>query len=468
MSLICILASLFIAPSPLLASPTLVDPSLKVQTWARGLDSPTGLAILGDGNMLVTEKQTGRVKVVFGKTVVGTALDLNVANSSEQGLLGIATPRDFATNNHVYLYYTAASADGGTPTANRIDRYTWNAGSKTLAFDRPIKNLPGGPGPNHNGGKITFGLDGKLYAQVGDLNRNEATTNHTTTVPITRAATILRLNPSGTAPTNNPFYNPKSPRSPYSDIYASGVRNGFGLAFDPQTNDLWDTENGAASWDEINLVRPGFNSGWEDTMGPTSRTGADLSGLISLGEKSKYSDPNFAWSEPVAPTDLEFMNTGRLGGGYNGDLFVGILRTGSLLRFDLTKTRKSLSLNGALADRVADNSESNFLAEQSSQIFGTGFGTISDLTVGPGGMYVLSLNGTLYRITTADIGAGQTLFASGLLSKDASAVSHVAIPEPRSVFFGMIASVICVLQRPCSRGFTRADSDRRKRGQARG
>lgn len=422
----CAWISTLLLVSNALATPALIDPSLRAQTWVRGLEQPTGLAILGDGHLLVTEKSTGKVQVVFGKSVVGTALDLNVANNSERGLLGIATPDDFAANHHVYLYYTAADSDGGAATANLIERYTWSASSRTLTFDRPIKTLPGGPGPNHDGGKIIFGPDGKLYAQVGDLNRNELTTNHDTTAPITRAATILRLNPSGTAPTDNPFFNAKSPRSPYSDIYAHGVRNGFGLAFDPQTQDLWDTENGPNAWDEINLVRPGFNSGWEDVMGPSSRTGDDLDGLISLGGESRYSEPNFAWPEPVAPTDLEFMNSGRLGKGYNGDLFVGLLKTGSLLRFDLTRTRKAFSLRDDLADRVADNSAEDLLAEQDPLVFGSGFGTITDLVVGPGGMYVLSLDGVLYRITTRDLGASSDpRLAGGLLS-----TSAVTVPEP--------------------------------------
>lgn len=143
------------------------------------------------------------------------------------------------------------------------------------------------------------------------------------------------------------------------------------------------------------------------------------------------------------------MNSGRLGGGYNGDLFVGLLKTGSLLRFDLTKTRKSLSLNGALADRVADNSDSNYLAEQSAQIFGTGFGTITDLVVGPGGMHVLYIDGVLYRITTNDVSSSQALFASGLLSDAATADSLAVVPEPLIL---MPASIVLLLLRRKSLG----------------
>src|SRR5687767_7966401 len=369
-----------------LALPTVVDPDLRVQTWTRSLDSPTGVAILpgGGGTLLVTEKNTGRVRVVDNKRIVGTALDLAVANQSERGLLGIATPPDFSSNNHVYVYYTAAASDGGDPIEHRIERYTWNAGARSLSFDRRIKTLPGGPGPNHDGGKITFGPDGKLYAVIGDLNRDERTTNSANDT-VNRIGVILRMNPSGSALTNNPFFNAASPGSPLSDVYAYGVRNSFGLAFDPKTNALWDTENGPSSMDEINRVRPGFNSGWDRIMGPDARDADDTADLVSLGDAARYDDPTFSWAEPIAPTDLEFINTGRLGGEYNGDLFVGDVRTGRLHRFELTRTRNAFSLGGDLADRVADNDSGDLLAEQDQLFFGDGFGVISDLTVAPGG-----------------------------------------------------------------------------------
>jgi glucose/arabinose dehydrogenase len=132
-----------------------------VQTWVKGFSGPTGLAFLGDsGDAFVIEKATGRVKLVRNRAVVSTVLDLPVANDSERGLLGVALSPQFATDRHVYLYYTASTVDGGKAFDNRVDRYVWNG--STLTLDRHIVRMSVDPGPNHDGGKITFGPDNKL------------------------------------------------------------------------------------------------------------------------------------------------------------------------------------------------------------------------------------------------------------------------------------------------------------------
>ncbi|HTL30144.1 MAG TPA: PQQ-dependent sugar dehydrogenase, partial [Tepidisphaeraceae bacterium] len=352
-----LLACFVILSCPLIAmAATLVDPNLKVQTWVRGLDNPTGIAYLnGNGDALITQKNDGKVLFVRGKTIVGTALDLPVANASEEGLLGIALSPTFATDQHVYLYYTESNTDGGTPLANTIKRYTWNG--QALKFNKNIKSMPATPGPNHNGGKITFGPDGKLYAMVGELNRNEQTSNHAGTA-VNRIGAILRLNPSGSSVVTNPFYNAANAgtsKAALNDIFAYGIRNSFGLTFDPASGFLWESENGPTEFDEMNRILPGFNGGWERIMGPSVRNGGVPGNLVSLGSRANYNDPKLSWAVPVAPTALEFLETGRLGGNYKNDLFLGDVRGGKLFHFDLTASRKSLVLDGALADGVADN-----------------------------------------------------------------------------------------------------------------
>src|SRR3954470_11694888 len=135
---------------------TVVDPNLKVQTWARGLNQPTGMAFVdAAGTALVLEKSTGKVQIVSNRKVVGTALDLPLANDSEHGLLGIALAPDFGIgSSFVYLSYSASNVDGGAAFDNRVERYRWN-GSK-LTLDRKIVVRPATPGPNHNAGKIAF------------------------------------------------------------------------------------------------------------------------------------------------------------------------------------------------------------------------------------------------------------------------------------------------------------------------
>lgn len=399
---------------------SVVDPNLKVQSWVSGLDNPTGAAFInGRGDMMVIEKNTGKVQVVRDRKVRGTLLDLPVASDSERGLLGMVLSPTFATDNLVYLYHTAGTQDGGDPISNKISRYRYTGSS--LTFDRKIFDLPVQRGANHNGGKMAFGPDGKLYAVIGDLNNNTATANYGGT-PIENTAAVIRINPSGSIPTNNPFTGDARA------IYAYGIRNSFGMAFDPVTGDLWDSENGAGSFDEINRVFRGFNSGWEKIIGPSSRQGG-VPELNSLGEAAVYDDPKFSWVTPVAPTDLEFFPTTRLGSQYKNGMFVGTTRGGKILRYDLTRTRKSLSLTGGLADGVADNSSDNRFAEQDSIVFGSDFGLVTDLIPGPGGLYVTDFtNGKIYRITTVTSGR---------------ALPRNNIPEPAVGAFAMIALCAC-------------------------
>jgi glucose/arabinose dehydrogenase len=435
--------SLFLLCTSFTLAATVVDPNLKVQTWVRGLDNPTGIAYLnGNGDAFVTQKNDGKVLFVRGKSIAGTALDLPVANASEEGLLGIALSPTFSVDQHVYLYYTQSDRDGGTPIANTVKRYTWNGSA--LKFNKNIISLPATPGPNHNGGKMQFGPDGKLYVVAGELNRNEQTSNYRNTA-VNSIGSILRLNPSGSSVTTNPFYsasNAGTSRKALNNIYAYGIRNSFGLAFDPASGFLWESENGPTQFDEINRILPGFNGGWERIMGPSDRNGGVPGNLVSLGERANYNDPKFSWATPVAPTAMEFLETGRLGDLYKNDLFVGDVRGGKLFHFDLTASRKSLILPGALADGVADNTADNRFAEQTPILFGSDFGTVTDIQTGPGGMFVLSLsNGALYRITTSIVPQA---------APDALTINALIVPEP--TMFAPIAIVGAVVLRRTRRG----------------
>jgi glucose/arabinose dehydrogenase len=343
----------------------------------------------------------------------------------------------------VYLYYTASTQDGGAAFDNRVERYTWNGSS--LAFDRHIVRMPADPGPNHNGGRMTFGPDNKLYVLMGDVNRNERTQNYEASGNLTRTGVVMRLQPYGKPVPNNPYYNASSPNSPINDIWAHGIRNGFGLDFDPVSGLLWDSENGGTNYDEINLVHRGFNSGWEDMMGPAARNGGTpgqpVGTMANLGGVSQYFDPKFSWLTPVAPTDVHFLRNGSLGNEYRGDLFVGALRNGAIFHYELSFNRKNLLLDGVLADQVADNTSGNRLAEQGQILFGTGFGTVTDIVTGPGGMYVLSLDGTLYRISRDP---NAPLMAAG----EARLAEFITVvPEPGAV--GALAiTALLALRRP--------------------
>jgi len=320
-------------------SQTLTDPSVRVSEIVAGLNQPTAMAFVGPGDILVLQKGDGQVKrVIDGVLQANPVLDVSVDNQSERGLLGIAVHPNFPATPFIYLYYTQSSTSTDTsgspsPLGNRVYRYTWTGNA--LVSPNLILDLPVVPGPNHNGGTMTFGPDGKLYVVIGDLNRDGQLQNFSNGPGPDDTGVILRINDDGSVPIDNPFFSQGGNLSKY---YAYGVRNSFGLAFDPLTGELWDTENGPNSYDEINLVLPGFNSGWERIMGPVNR---DLEGTGDLVQfsGSHYADPKFSWFNTVGPTAIAFIKSPLLGVGYQNDVLVGDIKNGNLYRFKVNTTR---------------------------------------------------------------------------------------------------------------------------------
>jgi glucose/arabinose dehydrogenase len=395
---------------------SLVDSSLTYDTVvSSGLSFPIAIAFLdpSDPNrFFVIEKNSGRVKLVQNGAVVSTVLDLPVNYASERGLLGIALHPDFATNGHVYLYYTRSStgADTSTQSAwldNRVERYRWNGSALVeptliVAFPRdPTQNN----GPNHNGGVILFGPDGKLYGVTGDLNRgffsNPRIEQNTSTTAVAGVGGIFRLNPDGSIPPDNPFVS--HPDRRIQHLWAYGIRNSFGIVFDALTARLWLTENGPEVYDEINLVGRGFNSGWLKIMGPDSRNATysengnrayDANDLIYL-PNAYYADPIFSWLQPIGVTSIVFVRSARFDAGVRDEAIVGETNNGRLYRFTMNAARNDFILTGALADRVADS-----VTERNLSTFGTNWGVVTDLRIGPDGyLYVVSLFANrVYRI----------------------------------------------------------------------
>ena len=375
----------FLVVLPNGSAQTVTDPTLQVTELVGGLSQPTTMAFIGPGDILVLQKSDGRVRrVTHGVLQPGQVLDVAVDSASERGLLGIALHPNFPTTPFVYLYYTQSSTAGdttGSALANRVYRYTWNGSA--LISPVLILDLPVTPGPNHDGGAMTFGPDGKLYVVIGELNRNGQLQNFSGGATPDDTGVIFRINDDGSAPIDNPFFNQGGNLAKY---FAYGIRNSFGLAFDSITGKLWDTENGPANYDEINLVEPGFNSGWMRLMGPSSRDAQGTADLVVF-PGSHYAEPKFSWFSVVAPTGIAFMNSASLGVDHQNDAFVGDVNNGNLYRFRLNTARDGFDFtNPSLGDRVADNN-----IELQELIWGTGFSGISDLKVGPDGLlYVLS------------------------------------------------------------------------------
>jgi glucose/arabinose dehydrogenase len=282
----------------------------------------------------------------------------------------------------------------GTDTRNRVYKYSWNG--LNLVNPLLLLDLPGTPGPNHDGGKLMIGPDNFLYVVIGDLNRNGRLQNFATGPDPDDTSVILRVSPvDGSPAPDNPLSS--DPNNPLSKYHAYGIRNSFGLEFDPVNGRIWDTENGPNVFDEINLVNPGFNSGWEKVMGPIALSGMTVADLVNF-PGSHYADPSLNWRQPIGITDLEFLSSPQLGPSYQNNLFVGDINNGNLYFMTMNAARNGFLLGGhpGLSDLIVDNSQ-----ELESIKLGDGFAGITDILTGPDGLlYIISYgDGEIYRIT---------------------------------------------------------------------
>ena len=413
--------------------PIIDDPNLVVQPVYQGLKSPTAMAFIAPNDILVLEKDEGTVqRIVNGKILQEPLLQVVVDSKDERGMLGIAIatkdaapigtePRHSPTN--VFVFFTEAKL-GEFPMGNRVYKYELLDDNTKLANPKLLLNLPALPDDSHVGGAVAIGPDNNVYFTVGDqrptaFNRIVYPDSHTKAQnyvngiePDGRSG-ILRITQDGETVDGQGILGDRHPLNKY---YAYGIKNSFGIDFAPVTGNLWDTENGPTFGDEINLVSPGFNSGWANIQGfwtldddwnkgeevVTPLNPKDYT-LIDFGGKGKYSSPEFTWD--VAPTALKFLNSDNLGKQYENDMFVGDIKNGNLYHFDLNQQRTGLLLDGPLADKVASKDEIN------QAIFAQGFGGITDIEVGPDGyLYILTFgeeDGTIYKIvptTTGDKG----------------------------------------------------------------
>lgn len=231
---------------------------------ATGLRSPTAMAIAPDGRIFVAQKN-GVIRVIKDGTVLPDRFATVPAERSyEYGLCGIVLDPNFSTNGHVYVNYIAQ----GTPTRNVIERFTADgdvaaAGSGTTIFEVAEVNPPGPTGNYHVGGAMHFGIDGKLYIATGD-NTNPADAQSLTN----QHGKILRINPDGSIPADNPFF--MTTQGNARAIWAYGLRNAFTFAIHPGSGAMLINDVGQNSYEEINRGRAGANYGWPLTEGPTN------------------------------------------------------------------------------------------------------------------------------------------------------------------------------------------------------
>jgi glucose/arabinose dehydrogenase len=440
------------------------DPNLRMEDIATDLNHPTAIAFLGSSDdIIVTDKDNGTVRRIIGGVIQPEPLvDVAVANNNdtnERGLLGMGVAKQNETTTYVFLYFTESGggqdgddSNGIVPAGNRLYRYELvenaNANSTSAELINPklLLDLPARPGPRYNGGPLLVTQnqnDTIVYLMIGDLDhRMSQAENYEDGPPPDGTGGILAVDAEGNAITNpvllaqvngdeengdeengdeengdeengdeeNGDEENGDEENGDEDIgmlpyyFSYGLRNGFGMALDPVTGYLWDTENGPDSFDEINLVLPGFNSGWAAVQGPASapeNDGVDVEeDLEDFGGTGVYRDPEFAWQNTVGVTAINFLNSTALGEQYANDMFVGDINNGRLYHFDLNPDRTGLLLEGVLEDRVADS-----VQELDSVLFGTGLRSISDIEVGPDGYLYLVLYGPGKIIRIAPAGA---------------------------------------------------------------
>jgi aldose sugar dehydrogenase len=429
--------------SDAIGNPVFNLPGFASEVVAEGLTLPTTMAFLSQNDILVLEKDKGTVmRVGDGVVQPQPLLDVNVATEVERCMCGIAISQNNETGKtYIFLYFTEAEGqDGGNPVANRVYRYEFVDGQ--LVNPKLLLDLPVLPGPRHNGGAIRIGPDNNVYVPIGDVDKTEGTNaQNNPENPADGTSGILRITQNGEPvqdPTTGGYVLGNT--FPLNLYYAYGIRNSFGIDFDPVTGNLWDTENGAGYGDEINLVEPGFNSGWGQIVGIWERGGGDPregestiasvqpETLVELNGIGKYHPPKLTWLYTTGPTAIKFLNSENYGTDFENDMFVGDIHAGNLYHFKLNQDRTELVLAEPLNDKVADTEEESF----SNQIvFATGFGGISDIEVSPydGYLYVVSLGqGKIFRILPT--GEGDTSAGGGALAPLPSPPSPPTAPSP--------------------------------------
>jgi aldose sugar dehydrogenase len=388
------------------------DPQFKPELVFRGLDFPTSMVFLETNDILVSEKNKGTIqRITDGQIQEKPLFDVPVASDGERGLLGVAVDDEEIDNEsplYVFLYYTESATDNDgediakqeEPIGNRIYRYEFDNGE--LKYGKLLLDLPAGQPQNtipfHNGGKIIVGPDQNIYTVIGDLNSRRTQSQNIQDGPEPDGTSIIyRITEDGKAVEGNPFEDIAG----FDKYYAYGIRNSFGMDFDPLTGRLWDTENGPDYGDEINLVEPGFNSGALRIYGMSTKENYDPNNLVDFDGRGKYSDPEFVWEIPIGVTALKFLDSDKYGDEYENDMFVGDVNNGNIYRFELNEDRDNLFLHEELEDKVADSTD-----ELDNVVFAHGFGGITDMEVGPDGyLYILTINsfqedngGSIYRI----------------------------------------------------------------------
>jgi len=338
-----------------------VAAAIKVVPVKTGLNGPSGFTFSPNGKIWYLERPTGEVRILNPKTGADHLFYkiASVNGAGERGALGIALDPSWRTQPFVYVYVTR----------------TWNGALRNLvvrirndrghgAHFRVLLSTPPSASGYHNGGRIRFGPDHKLYVMVGDAHASSNAQDRTSNLQ----GKILRLDRDGTAAAGDP----------YGRIWSFGHRNSFGFTFDPETGRLWETENGPQCNDEINLVVRGGNYGW----GASENCGGTAPGDTNNSGPTPRRLPKTYFPTPIGITGDAFCLACGLGASVNGDLVFGDVDTGSI---------RAINMN---ASRTGFSASSRVLLTPST-------GGVHSLEIGPNRRIYFSGPNGIYRLAAA-------------------------------------------------------------------
>jgi glucose/arabinose dehydrogenase len=402
----------FFLLSEVYGEPVIIDDDYIVEKFVGGLELPTTMAFIGD-DMLVLEKDSGKVIRIQdnGLVYMDPVLDVSVRHNFYSGMLGITT-----TTEHVFLYYTEAESANDTrefddtQAKNRVYQYDWDG--ETLVNPVLIKEFIAQQNNDHHGGVMTTGLNNEVYFAIGDQGQSGVFENRADD-PCYIIDFVDSVCPSKSVYETSSIFKIDTENDNSVELFAMGIRNSFGLGVDPVTGYLWDTENGANYYDEINLVMPGFNSGWKRVMGPVDKPNSDTGGAQAIPpqfENFVYSDPELSWYNTVGPTAIVFPNLISFG-KYSDGLFVGDFHNGRIHTFQLNSDRTEFIFPDPTVDV-----DSTFLY---NDFFAINFrGGISDIEFRDDAMYVVSImDGSIYKIYPKDPLSPLKQYKAGIVHK---------------------------------------------------
>ncbi len=289
------------------------------KTVATGLDHPATFVFDKTGAIYYGERLTGEIRRIDPKTGKNTSVftvpDVIGSLTNEQGLVGLTVPPTFPQQPWLYAY---ATRKVGGVAEDQILQIKMN-GIKGAGMQLVLNVQKAGI--RHNGGRLLFGPDGMLYVVIGETEQSQLAQDLSV-----NSGKVLRMTSTGGVPKDNPFKG--------SLVYSFGHRNSFGLAFDPKTGNLWETENGPECNDELNRIIPGRNYGW----GPSENcTGTAPQDTNNSGQRPVL--PQLWYAQTIGPTGIAFCNDCHLGSAREGDIFFGAFNTGDIHEVSLNPSR---------------------------------------------------------------------------------------------------------------------------------